>query len=290
MTIGEIMEKLEIRMERMIRLQPEKKRLYFDKLKSKFDSRAILLYGPRGVGKTTFSLSVARENDMLYISGDDPLLLQHNFAEIGEEILTNYSGIIIDEVHFLKDWSLTVKTLYDSFPNKKLWLSDSSSIILRKGIADLSRRFVTKKLPIMSLREYIYFETGKELPVISSPFEPGSLEEVSNLIREVDIMKYFREYKTHGTRPFYIEGNYPERMKNIIEKSLYYDILHLVGSVSENHIRLMKSLISYLIFSKIPTVNIESMCKEWGVGKPKLYELLNALEEIELINIVRYKG
>jgi len=290
MTIGEIMEKLEIRMERMIRLQPEKKRLYFDKLKSKFDSRAILLYGPRGVGKTTFLLSVARENDMLYISGDDPLLLQHNFAEIGEEILTNYSGIIIDEVHFLKDWSLTVKTLYDSFPNKKLWLSDSSSIILRKGIADLSRRFVTKKLPIMSLREYIYFETGKELPVISSPFEPGSLEEVSNLIREVDIMKYFREYKTHGTRPFYIEGNYPERMKNIIEKSLYYDILHLVGSVSENHIRLMKSLISYLIFSKIPTVNIESMCKEWGVGKPKLYELLNALEEIELINIVRYKG
>jgi len=57
MTIGEIMEKLEIRMERMIRIQPEKKRLYFDKLKSKFDSRAILLYGPRGVGKTTFSLN-----------------------------------------------------------------------------------------------------------------------------------------------------------------------------------------------------------------------------------------
>jgi hypothetical protein len=48
----------------------------------------------------------------------------------------------------------------------------------------------------------------------------------------------------------------------------------------------MNAIISYLLFSKIPTINVESMCKEWGVGKPKLYELMRVMEESELINII----
>ena len=160
-------------------------------------------------------------------------------------------------------------------------------MVLRKGIADLSRRFVVHNLPLISLREYIYFETGKELPKILDSFDKKSAELASKILKEVDVLKHFKNYKEHGTKPFYHEGNFRERMKNVIEKSVYADIPYFVGQLSDNHLGVMKAIISHLVFSKVPTINIEVMCRDWGIGKEKLYQLLRAMEEIGLINIVQ---
>jgi len=80
-----------------------------------------------------------------------------------------------------------VKNLYDSFPNKKIWLSDSNSVILRKTIADLSRRFVLIKLPVMSLRECAYFGTGKLLPKFDSIFDSEIHQKALDILKEIDI-------------------------------------------------------------------------------------------------------
>jgi hypothetical protein len=286
MDIIEIIERLESRKERMISALPEKKRLYFEKLKKIQNERGILLYGPRGVGKTTFLLTNAKKYNFFYVSGDDPLLSQVPLYNLGERIfLEGFNGLIIDEVHFLNNWSLQIKYLYDSFPNKKIWISDSSSIILRKGIADLSRRFIKVRMPLLSLREYIHLVTGKKINVIESPFT-FDRDYIISLTKDIEILKLFKEYSSSGTRPFFLEGNFREKMKNILEKTLYHDIPYFLESVRDNHLRLMNAIISYLLFSKIPTINVESMCKEWGVGKPKLYELMRVMEESELINII----
>ncbi|MEJ5230090.1 MAG: AAA family ATPase [Pseudothermotoga sp.] len=288
MKIDELIEKLELQMERLINTLPERKRPFFEELDSKFANRAILLYGPRGTGKTTYLLLRAKQNNMLYVSGDDIRLLQHSFYEIAEEILKNYSGIIIDEVHAIKNWEIIAKNIYDSFPSKKIWLSDSSSVILRKGVADLSRRFVVVKLPLMSLREYICFETGKLLPKIENTFEERSFDMAKEILKEIDAVSYFKKYKEHGSRPFYLEGNFREKMLNIVEKTIYHDTISILGNISENHYGAMKAMITHLLFSKIPTINIETMSKEWGIGKPKLYQLLQTLEDVEMINVVDY--
>ncbi|WP_234946720.1 ATP-binding protein [Thermosipho atlanticus] len=116
--------------------------------------------GPRGVGKTTYLLINAKNYNFFYVSGYDPLLSQISLYNLGERIfLEGFSELIIDEVHFLNNWSTKIKSLYDSFPDKKIWISDSSSIILRKGIADLSRRFIKVRIPLLSFREYIYLAT-----------------------------------------------------------------------------------------------------------------------------------
>ncbi|MGC9772534.1 hypothetical protein [Fervidobacterium islandicum] len=49
----------------------------------------------------------------------------------------------------------------------------------------------------------------------------------------------------------------------------------------------MKAIVSHLAYSKIPTINVEAMCRDWGIGKEKLFELLNALKEVGLVNIVQ---
>ena len=119
----------------------------------------------------------------------------------------------------------------------------------------------------MSLREYIYFETGKELPQIPDPFDKRFTELAIEVLKQVDVLKYFRDYREHGTRPFYKEGNFKERMSNVIEKSIYADIPYFLGQLMDNHLGVMRAIISHLAFSKIPTVNVEAMCRE-RIEKP----------------------
>ncbi|AEX85534.1 putative ATPase (AAA+ superfamily) [Marinitoga piezophila KA3] len=286
MEIEDVIEQLELKKERLLNALPEKKRLYFQKIEKYDDTRGMLLYGPRGVGKTTYLLMKAAENNFFYLSGDDPKVAAIPLFDLGEKVfLQGYNGIIIDEVHYLNKWSIHIKALYDSYPDKKIWISDSSSIILRTGIADLSRRFVKVRIPLLSFREYIHFLTNKEIMEIENPFNIEK-DRFMNQIRDMDILKLFKDYASSGTRPFFLENNYVEKMENILEKTLYSDIPFFLNTIKENHLKLMKAIIGYLIYSKIPTINVERMGKEWQLSKNKLYELLNVMEEAELINIV----
>jgi len=131
--IENVVESLELRMNRMISFLPERRRPYFNELEKRFTAKGILLAGPL--------LHLGRRSYHLHCS----------LSTAGSVHTRKYDGLIIDEVHYLKDWSLHVKSLHDSFPNKKIWLSDSSSVVLRKGVVDLSRRFVVHNLPLMSL-------------------------------------------------------------------------------------------------------------------------------------------
>lgn len=49
----------------------------------------------------------------------------------------------------------------------------------------------------MSLREYIYFETGKELPQIPDPLDKRFTELTIEVLKQVDVLKYFRDYREH---------------------------------------------------------------------------------------------
>jgi len=44
----------------------------------------------------------------------------------------------------------------------------------------------------------------------------------------------YKKYKEQGTRPIYLEGSFKEKMKNIVEKTLYYDIPYFLKEVNEN--------------------------------------------------------
>ncbi|WP_448376836.1 hypothetical protein [Fervidobacterium sp.] len=66
-----------------------------------------------------------------------------------------------------------------------------------------------------------------------------------------------------------------------------FSIVQFAGQLSKNHPGAMKAIVSHLAFSKIPTINIEAMCRDWSISKQKLYQLLFAMEEIGLITIVQ---
>lgn len=250
--------------------------------------RAALIVGPRGTGKTTLLLKSCSFEKVLYLSSDHPLVGSSSLWDLAVESFNNaYQGIAIDEVHFVSDWSQQLKAIYDSYPQKKIWASDSSRLVLHKGIADLSRRFPKFEIPLLSFREFLQLSRDHYLPVFN-PLSENNWE--SKLKFDFSVMEAFKEYLNHGLRPFFLEGDYQEKIVNIIEKTIYSDIPFLLPSVKDNHLRLMKAVLGYLAESSIPTLNIDSLAREWSLSKEKLYSLLSAMEHVRLITIVRFKS
>ena len=246
--------------------------------------RALLLTGSRGVGKTTFLLHHARESRMLYFSADNPMLAGEPLYEtVKSMFMAGYEGVIVDEVHYARDWSLHLKALYDDFPAHRLWISDSSALVLRSGFGDTSRRFVPIRLPLLSFREFLFLETGIDYPVcdpfsgtVKLPVEPTP-----------PILNLFRKYRSSGTRPFYAEGNFEDRMLAVLDKTLYSDVPFFIPNITDGNLRLMKAITGTLAASAIPRLQVRSLCADWGIGADKLYQILNVMESVGVLRIVR---
>lgn len=279
-----ILNRLELLMKTKTASLPEPLRPYL--ALKQIEARGTMVIGPRGCGKTTFILSRIKNKNILYFSADSPLVSPFGLRDIGEAAFLNgYDGLAVDEVHFARDWGLHLKSLYDDFPQKTIIASDSSSVILRAGIADLSRRFVRLTVPLLSFREFLALKTGHHYPVI--PFFDTVHPAIEQIWKETPVLALFREYLASGQRPIFLEGNYQDRLANIIEKTIYNDIPYFLPSLSDNYLQLMNAVIGYLALSPIPRLKIRSLCTEWSVGSDRLYQILSVMEHTGLIRIIR---
>jgi predicted AAA+ superfamily ATPase len=288
MDLSDVIQQCELLQARLIAAAPVKMRLFCETLNPK--ARGIIFTGARGVGKTTYLLQLLKHKHMLYIPADHPVIGSAPLYDLCEgAFLKGYDGVCIDEVHYAKDWPVHLKGIYDSFPGKEIRASGSSVVILKKGISDLSRRFVYISLPLLSLREFIALTLGTHIERLD-PFE-ASTGSVEKIMKAHNILKIFESYSRHGFRPIFSEGTevYTDKVMNTIFKSLDEDIPFLVPQVSSNHLRLMRAVLGYIGTSSVPRLNVSNLCAEWGLGKDKLYQLLEAMERAHVIRIVRHK-
>ena len=236
------------------------------------DKRGLLVVGPRGVGKTTILLVAAQRQNILYVSVDSPLVANRTLTELADAaFIEGFDGVAFDEVHHSSNWSLHCKSIYDSNPKKKIWLSDSSSLVLQRGAGDLSRRFPKLKVPLLSFREYLSLKIENNF----DPFDPFSakLDDFQSVLSTCNVMGLFKEYLREGFRPIFLEGDYKERILGIIEKSIYTDIPFYVHKIQENHMRAMNAIVGFLATAPIPTINIQ---------------LLDVMEQVGLVSIIRH--
>ena len=73
--------------------------------------------------------------------------------------------VAFDEIHKYKNWSLELKSIYDTFPDLKVIASGSSALEIHKGSHDLTRRAITYTLYGLSFREHIELEHNITLPI-----------------------------------------------------------------------------------------------------------------------------
>jgi len=145
----------------------------------------------------------------------------------------------------------------------------------------------------LSLREYIEMKYETELDTYL--IEDILLDQIkisSKILGKIDRMiGIFHEFLSYGMYPFILECNveqYYVKMNNIIDKIIYEDVPTIKDIKSSSSLNL-KKLIAFISMSKIPTLNISSLCTEIGISKETLYVFLDLLERADLLNIIKPK-
>ena len=120
--------------------------------------KAIVVIGPRQVGKTTLIETILKNKDYLLLDGDDPktrtLLTEPNTEQI-RSIIGRYKNVFIDEAQRIKGIGLTMKIITDRFKDVQLFTSGSSSFDLSNQINEplTGRKWEYQLFPI-SWEEY----------------------------------------------------------------------------------------------------------------------------------------
>jgi predicted AAA+ superfamily ATPase len=106
-------------------------RILKNTLLAQFDSgKAIVLIGPRQVGKSTLINDILKQKDFLFLDGDD-FSVQQRLAEPNTSYLKRLIGdkkiVFVDEAQRIKNIGITAKIIIDQFKDVQLILSGSSA-------------------------------------------------------------------------------------------------------------------------------------------------------------------
>lgn len=154
-------------------------RLYLDMfyplVKDVSIQRALILMGPRRVGKTVMLYHCIQRlidegvppQNIIYVSVETPIyngiLLEQLFnlakQSLGKEDSKERFYVFFDEIQYLKDWELGLKSLVDTYHDVKFVASGSAAAALRKSSNESGAgRFTDFNLPPLLFFEYIHLK------------------------------------------------------------------------------------------------------------------------------------
>ena len=195
--------------------------------------RILALNGPRGVGKTTMFLQYLKEHSpeaekSLYVSLDTAWLEAREIFELAKyHVEHGGTRLLLDEVHYLKDWQRLVKNLYDNFKGLRIAYTGSSILRMAEGYGDLSRRQVAYTLAGLSFREYLQLEgICDQNPVQLSELLKRHVVLAERITEGLRILPHFEAYLRHGYYPFYQEDSlhFPDKLRQVVNQVLDVDL------------------------------------------------------------------
>ncbi len=257
-----------------------------------WNNRMFGVVGPRGVGKTTLLLQHIKEKlstkDTLYVSMDDLYFASHSLLETAESFYKDGGKyLFIDEIHKYPEWSKTLKSLYDNYPDLKVVFTGSSVLDILKGNADLSRRALLLHLQGLSFREYLQLFHGITVPVLS-------LKEIlANKGNELKPaigfpVKLFKEYLQKGYYPFGNNEDYTAHLKQIITQTMESDIPMYANMNVSTGRKLLKLLA--IIADSVPfKPNFSGLSRLIEVSKNNISDYFYYIEKAGMIAQLREK-
>jgi predicted AAA+ superfamily ATPase len=243
------------------------------------------IIGARGIGKTTLLLQHIKLNlstkEALYVSADDFYFAEHRLLDFAEEFhKMGGKYLFIDEIHKYAGWSKEMKLIYDYLPNLHVTFTGSSILDIFKGTDDLSRRVLLYRMHGMSFREYLNMYHHLNLPVYS--LEQILNQEIENTHIEFPLAA-FKEYLKKGYYPFANQGNYGERLLQIVSTVLEIDI-PLFARLNASTATKLKQLMAILAHSVPFKPNYSKLAEIMGMDRQTLADYIAYMEKAGLLN------
>jgi len=285
------------------------KRLYFNlfypNVTEKNIRRALVLMGPRRVGKTVMlfhSIEQLISEDVnpqkiFFIGIDNPIYVHLSLEDILNLCkqalsLSNLNGcyVFFDEVQYLKDWERHLKVLVDSFPQTKFIVSGSAAAALKWHSTESGAgRFTDFMLPPLTFQEYIYLKKMNHL-IFDGNIKYG--DKIMNYCLTHDIKALNREfihYLNFGGYPEVvlsekIQSDMGRYVKNdIVDKVLLRDLPSLYGI---KDVQELNRFFTYIAYNTGNEFSYETMSRESGIQKDTLKKYLEYLEAAFLIKVL----
>lgn len=297
-----------------IAFEAEPRRKYFGPFhQSVIDTsvrRAVVLMGPRRVGKTVMLYHSIRElidnrinpTNILYVSLETPI-----YTGLSLERLINYFQesfghardsqlfIYFDEIQYLRDWEIHLKSLVDSYPEYRFIATGSAAAALRlKSNESGAGRFSDYVLPPLTFAEYLMFIKREHELITATPIDStlsGALQKsfTYSTTNIETLNEEFINYLNYGGYP---EAVFSERVRldpaqyiksDIIDKVLLRDLPSLYG-ISD--IQELNRLFTTLAYNTGNEISLEGLSKASGVAKNTIKRYLEYLEAAFLIRRV----
>lgn len=265
--------------------------------------RAVILMGPRRVGKTVMLEQLIAEalsedfspKHIMKVSVDTPLYSGMPLARLVAlfEKQTQHAPderriIIFDEIQYLKDWEIHLKVLMDKYPNSKFIASGSAAAALRlKSHESGAGRFTDYFLPPLTFAEFLDFINLESSLVESVHGSNPKRYKTKNIVK---LNQAFIDYINYGGYPEAVMN--PEVRKDvqrylgrdIIDKVLLRDLPSLYGI---QDIQELNRLFTTIAYHSGLEISLEGLSKSSGVAKNTISRYLEYLEAAFLIVRVR---
>jgi predicted AAA+ superfamily ATPase len=264
---------------------------FFELVTNRAVRRAVVLMGPRRVGKTVMLRQVIRKlmtekevppQGILFASLENPIYRGLSLAKILDLYMAPRGHgrfadlyVIFDEIQYVEEWEAHLKSLVDDFPNIRFVVSGSAAAALRmKSRESGAGRFTDFLLPPLLFTEFLDFV--------------GAAEGVGDRIDELNT--HFVDYINFGGFPEAItnrdvRADLPRFIaSDIIDKVLLRDLPSLYGIDSPNELH---RFFSSLVYNTGQELSIGELSKDTGIPKNTIYKYFEYLEAAFLIHRLR---
>lgn len=266
---------------------------FYDLLAKSTAKRAVVLMGPRRVGKTVMLIQSVQQliddgvkaKRIFYVSIDTP-----TYTDLSLEQLLGYFRdihghgvkaklyVVFDEIQYHKDWERHLKSLVDSYPAIRFVASGSAAAALRmKSRESGAGRFTDFLLPPLNFAEFLNF-TGVESDLIDG--------DTSEIIDMEGLNQAFIDYINFGGFPeAVLDDSVRAEMdrfiaNDIIDKVLLRDLPSLYGIADSQELKRFFTALAYATGSE---VTYDNLSQSSGIAKNTVRKYLEYLEAAFLI-------
>lgn len=288
------------------------RRLLMDEIN--WEDRLIAIKGGRGVGKTDFLLSRAKEIEQqwkearlqqepttkkrrreieeirpcLYVNLNDFFFTDHTLVEFaGKFVKAGGKYLFIDQIFKYPTWSRELKRCYFKYKDLHIIFCATPVMPIDEENNDLKDIVKTYNLRGFSFREYLNLQTGLR-------FHSYTLEDIiqhhSSISREicerVQPLEYFRTYLDHGYYPSYLESkSFEAALLKVMNSQLEVDVL-MIKQIDVACLHKLRKLLHILMREAPCALNISSISEEIGLSRATTMNYIKYLKDSRLINLL----
>lgn len=227
-----------------------------------FSGKAIILLGPRQVGKTTLILELLKNRPFLFLNGDDPItrdLLAKSNTYTLEQLIGKNTIVFLDEAQRIPGIGITLKIITDQFKAVQLIVSGSSALEINQQLQE----------PLTGRKwEYHLF--------------PISFEELESQIGFLAAEQQLESRLIYGMYPDVINNPSDSYaiLQQLADSYLYKDILSLTGIRKPE---ILYNLLKALALQMGAEVSYNELSNLIGIDKMTVMRYMDILEKAFII-------